>query len=449
MDAAVKPTTTQQAQKFAGIWEQIYLRDASRFDAPALEHARRALVDTLACIIGGASQQCTRAAALAASSHSAGDVALVLGTASHALDFDDVCMLATCHPSAPVIAALLSQLPHCPEDTTLAQLLRAHLVGTEVMLRLGAWLGFGHYELGFHATGTLGTVGATAAVAHLLALPIDAARTAIAIAASSASGLRANFGTDTKPLHVGFAASAAVRAVALTRAGATANSTAAIAGFARAYSGDAMLALPHFDVDTPWAVNAPGLEIKRYPSCYLTHRMIAGVLKLRASQPDAIILPSPKIDIEFPPGGTIPLQYPQPATGLQGKFSAPYCAAAAWVDGHVSLGSFTDDAVHRGDVLHAMQQVHVHERQGAPEALDTAPVRVSIEGIGSILVDWAPGSLQDPPSNAELLAKWQDCERIGGLSLPPELAEQLMQTDAATPAHELLMPLTDAVLQRN
>ena len=447
MDAAVKPTTTQQAQTFAHIWEQIYLRGQNSFDAAAMEHARRALVDTLACIVGGATQPCTVAAAQAAPSCSASDLALVLGTASHALDYDDVCMLATCHPSAPVIAALLAQLPNCPENTTLAQLLQAHLVGTEVMLRLGAWLGFGHYELGFHATGTLGSIGATAAVAHLLQLPQEEARATIAIAASSASGLRANFGTDTKPLHVGFAASAAIRATALARAGASANSQAAIAGFARAYSGDAPLTLPPFDANTPWAVNAPGFEIKRYPSCYLTHRMIAGVLKLRAAHPDLAVKAVPRIDIELPPGGTIPLQYPQPATGLQGKFSAPYCAAAAWLDGHVSLSSFTDAAVQRPEVLQAMPQVHVHERKGPSEALDSAPVRVSIDGIGSILVDWAPGSLQDPPSGAELLSKWQDCERLSGVQAPPELAKQLMQVDGEIHARNLLVPLLDAVLQ--
>ena len=71
---------------------------------------------------------------------------------------------------------------------------------------------------------------------------------------------------------------AAIRATALALAGASSNSQAAIAGFARAYSGDTPLTLPPFDANTPWAVNTPGFEIKRYPSCYLTHRMIAGVL---------------------------------------------------------------------------------------------------------------------------------------------------------------------------
>ena len=446
MDAAVKaPTTTEQAQAFNPIWESIYQRDAAKIQPEALQHARRALVDTLACIIGGSNQACTLAAAAAAPGEGTADLALMLGTASHALDYDDVCMLATCHPSAPVISALLALLPECDADTSLAHLLSAHLVGTEVMLRLGEWLGFGHYELGFHATGTLGTIGATAAAAYLMRLPLSKARAAIGIAASSASGLRANFGTDTKPLHVGFAASAAVRAVALAKAGATSNVTGAIAGFAKAYSGDSPLTLAAFGTNTPWAVLKPGFEIKRFPSCYLTHRMMAGVLQLRAGQVDARRNPSPKIDIEFPAGGTIPLQHPDPVTGLQAKFSAPYCAASAWVQGSVGLAQFTDDAIQHSDVQQAMGNIHVHERAPAGEALDTAPVRVSIEGVGSILVDWAPGSLQDPPSDDELIAKWRDCEHFSGVDIPNEAPEQLLRAHLTAPANALLSVLRNAL----
>jgi 2-methylcitrate dehydratase PrpD len=135
-------------------------------------------------------------------------------------------MLATCHPSAPPIAALLALLPVLRQqraDLRWGDILRAYIVGTETTLRLGQWLGFPHYALGFHATSTLGTVGAAAACAHALRLPLAQAHAALSIAASSACGLRANFGTDVKPLHVGFAAAAAVRAVLLASAGAAAS----------------------------------------------------------------------------------------------------------------------------------------------------------------------------------------------------------------------------------
>ncbi|WP_026437860.1 MmgE/PrpD family protein [Acidovorax sp. JHL-9] len=442
MDAKVSPD-------FWGLAESIYARRAPAIEPAALEHARRAWLDTLACMVGGAGEPATRAAARAADTAGAEHRALVLGTASHALDYDDVCMLATCHPSAPVVSALLAGLDEQPGDVPLADLLAAHLVGTEVMLRLGAWLGFGHYALGFHATSTLGAVGATVAQAHLLRLPVAQMRTALSIAASSAGGLRANFGTDTKPLHVGFAASAALRAVALARAGATASDDA-LAGFAHAFSGGARLDPPRWDAQTPWAVLAPGFEIKRYPSCYLTHRMIAGIQRLRERRPPRAGDAPVAIDVLFPHGGTAPLKHPQPRTGLQAKFSAPYCAAAAWVDGPVGLVSFSDAAANRAALRPQMERVGVTERPGPHAPLETAPVQVTISGPGwsdFILVDWAPGSLQDPVSDADLLAKWIDCEAHGELTAP--IAAAWLAASLEQPADALLHSLRTTVLARS
>jgi len=444
MDAKVNPD-------FWDLAEAIYARRAPAIEPAALEHARRAWLDTLACMVGGASEPATRAAARAADTAGAEHMALVLGTASHALDYDDVCMLATCHPSAPVVSALLAGIDQRDSEVALSDLLTAHLVGTEVMLRLGAWLGFGHYALGFHATGTLGVVGAAAAYAHLLQLPAAQLRTVLSIAASSASGLRANFGTDTKPLHVGFAASAAIRAVALAQAGATASDDA-LAGFAHAFSGGARLELPRWDASTPWAVLVPGFEIKRYPSCYLTHRMIAGIQRLREHRPPQAGDAPATIDVLFPHGGTAPLKHPRPDTGLQAKFSAPYCAAAAWVDGTVGLASFSDAAATRAALRPQMDRVRVSERPGPHEPLESAPVRVTVTTAGwseSILVDWAPGSLQDPFTNEELIAKWMDCETNGAAEIPAGTATAWLEADQAQPVTTLLRSLRAAIFLRS
>lgn len=442
MDATLTPPR-QGETDFWHLAEDVYARRAPAIAPQALEHARRAWLDTLACMVGGAGEPATHAAARAADTAGAEHRALVLGTASHALDYDDVCMLATCHPSAPVVSALLAGLEHAGGEAPLADLLAAHLVGTEIMLRLGAWLGFGHYALGFHATSTLGVVGAAAACAHLARLPAARMRAALSIAASSAGGLRANFGTDTKPLHVGFAASAAVRAVRLAQAGASASDDA-MAGFAQAFSGGARLDPLRWDSRTPWAVLAPGFEIKRYPSCYLTHRMIAGILRLRERHaPHAGDAPV-AIDVLFPHGGTAPLKHPQPRTGLQAKFSAPYCAAAAWTDGRIGLASFSDAAANRGELQPQMAQVRVSERPGPHEPLETAPVRVAISGPGwndAILVDWAPGSLQDRVTDEDLLAKWADCTAHGEVTLPADAAATWLATDPDEPMVPLLRGL--------
>ena len=165
------------------------------------------------------------------------DAALITGTASHVLDYDDVSMLSVCHPSAPVLSALLNLRSWDNLDGR--ELIEAFVIGTEVLIRLGQAMGFRHYALGFHATATLGTVAAAAACARLLRLSPIQTRHALAIAASMSSGLQVNFGSMVKSLHVGIAASNGLRAVQLAAAGIEgANEVLSGSGFIRAFSGD-------------------------------------------------------------------------------------------------------------------------------------------------------------------------------------------------------------------
>jgi 2-methylcitrate dehydratase PrpD len=444
---------------FLQAWDASAQRAVQPLPRAVLDAARRNWFDTAAALAAGVGENCTLAAWRSCAAQAGGtpvlatgDAALVLGTASHALDYDDVCMLATCHPSVPVVSALLALLPALQErrrGITYDQLLGAYALGTETMLRLGEWLGFRHYALGFHATGTLGTVGAAAAAAHALGLDAAQAHHALAIAASSAGGLRANFGTDTKPLHVGFAASAGVRAALLARSGARAsNDVWGPAGFALAFDGGEVPAPLPWQAGMPWALESPGFEHKRFPSCYLTHRLIAGILAIRARRPHGAGEPVDMV-IELARGGTAPLKHPRPATGLQGKFSGPYCAAEAWIEGRVELASFTDDAVTRAAHAAQMERVLLRERDQDGETLDTAPVNVTLRGSGwtdSIVVDWAPGSGADPMTRDELRAKWRDCAAYSGFTAGEEGVLGLLDAPGDVPAAELVGPLREAFL---
>ena len=452
-------TATASAAPFLAAWDDTARRGAGALPDKALQQAARSWFDTVATTLGGAQERCAQASMAACKASAGGqalsatDTALVLGAASHALDYDDVCMLATCHPSAPVISALLALLPQALAQRpalSWQQTIGAYLVGVETMLRLGEWLGFRHYDLGFHTTDTLGTIGAAAACAHLLQLPTLQAHHALGISASSAGGLRANFGTDTKPLHAGFAASAGVRAALLAQAGATASSGVwGPRGFVHAFNGGEAGTMP-WQAGQPWAIEAPGFEHKRFPSCYLTHRMVAGLLLLRARIDGPV--PPADISVEFTADGMAALIYDNPVNGLQGKFSAQYCAAAAWHDGALTLRSFDDATVLRAEVRAQMARVHTHKRAPAGETLDTAPVCVRVQharGEDSVLVDWAPGSPADPMSTSDLLAKWADCARHAGMAdTSAQPAERLLHAAEDTPASDMLLPLRQLLLHR-
>src|SRR5258705_6430758 len=144
--------------------------------------------------------------------------ALINGTASHALDFDDCSNSLGGHPSAPILPALWAIAPGSSGKAFIA----AYAAGVECETRLARAVNFHHYEKGWHPTATLGTFGSAAACSHLMGLDPEQTATALAIAASMASGIKANFGSMTKPFHIGHAARNGLCAALLAQEGMTA-----------------------------------------------------------------------------------------------------------------------------------------------------------------------------------------------------------------------------------
>lgn len=411
---------------------QFVCEDAGSLATEAVhERARLAILDTLAVTIAGGRDPAVQAleTSLVPESscpspwtgrrYSALDAALLYGMSSHMDDYDDVSMLAVCHPSAPVLSALIAaELAGIAKPMRGPDFVTAFATGTEVTIRLGQAMGFRHYELGFHATSTLGVVGAAAAVARLMKLDMPRTRHALAIAASMAAGVRKNFGTSVKPLHVGLAASSALRAALLARAGVDGASEAFEQnGYFQAYSGGQTDRFPEslLAFGRPFALAQPGFEQKRYPCCYLLHKMIEGTLALRRAS--GITLDDvTRAHVLMPKGGMKPLIHPFPKSGLNGKFSGPYAIAASLADGKIDIASFTDEAVWRPALQARLRDVDVVEdRQEIPPGMDLgrAPVTVTLRlRDGRELqqtVMAPPGSPEDPMTPGQLRAKWLDC----------------------------------------
>src|SRR5579872_5712307 len=205
----------------------------------AIEWTRTAFIDTIACTLAGIVDDGPRilrrvpgiATAPGPSLIYASrtrtsplDATLVNGTASHALDYDDVSGVMGGHPSVmliPPMLALAELIGASGRDLALA-----YVVGYEAACRIARGVHFHHYDKGWHPTATLGIFGTVAACARLLRLPVEQTAVALGLAASLAAGLKANFGTMTKPLHVGHSARNGMFAVLLARDGFTANPAA-------------------------------------------------------------------------------------------------------------------------------------------------------------------------------------------------------------------------------
>lgn len=364
------------------------------------------------------------------------DAALVTGMSSHILDYDDVSMLAVCHPSAPVVSALWPLASQVPVSGV--EMVDAFLVGTEVLIRLGQAMGFRHYELGYHATATLGVVGAAVACARLLRLSESQTVNALAIAASQSGGLRNNFGTMTKSLHVGLAACNGYRAARMAQSGLTGSSDVFEGrGWLHAFTGGAISDRvdPEVVFGKPFVLDETGFEQKRYPCCYLTHKIITATLLLR-SRHNLNLEQLRRALVRVGPGGTSALIHPFPQDGLSAKFSAPYAVVAALIDGYVDLTSFEDDAVQRKEIQLALHKVHVTEdsQMRAEHGSDVAeaPVTVELETSTGVVfretVSALPGSRQDPMSDDDLYRKWADCLRKGLPHIDQKKYGQLFET---------------------
>ena len=238
--------------------------------------------------------------------------ALLNGFIGHVFDFDDVHEDVRGHPSTVILPALLSALSY--GDVAGKKFLEAYIVGIETMAYLGKMIGKSHYEKGWHNTSTLGGISAAAACCYLLSLSEEETAVAIGFAATQASGLRIQFGTEAKPLHAGLAAQAGYQAVAFTKAGLTGSEAVLDGGngFLSVYGdgpGD-----NDFMFGNPWRIVSPGLWFKQYPFCSAAHQG-ADAIQLIVNEHAFTLDDVEQISVVYPPAGDAALVHKSPNNG--------------------------------------------------------------------------------------------------------------------------------------
>lgn len=362
------------------------------------------------------------------------DAALVNGVAAHVLDYDDVALSG--HPSAALTPAILAE--GWTLDVSGQDAVAAYVAGYEVWAQLLELEPGQLHERGFHPTAVMGTLAAAAACARLHRLDAQKTTHAIAIAASLASGLVANFGTMTKSLHAGRAAQSGVLAARLAARGFTGSSDAIEhrSGFLRAHSpsGTPHLEDGALDIGRHWRLAESGISVKGYPTCYATHRSIDAMLDLvrsHALEPANV----EEIRVGISKLQRLMLRNSNPKTGLEAKFSIEFAMAAALVAGRVSLSELTDDFVLRPDVRQTLAKVRCTATDDTPPGEaplapgDHLSVRLTsgVE-IAHEPVRYARGSWQKPLGREELAAKFLDCatrrlDRVQAIALFDQLWE--------------------------
>ncbi len=352
------------------------------------------------------------------------NAALINGIAAHVLDFDDTHEPTILHGYAPVMSAALAIADW--HGSTGADLIAAHCLGFEVAARVALAVHPEHYDQGFHVTGTAGAIGAAAAAGRLLHLDPDQMANALSAAAAQAAGLREMFGSMSKSLHAGKAASNGVLSALLAQKGWISSATGleGVRGYWHVLSSRADPAQAVAHLGETWELHNNGF--KPYACGVVTHPTIDATARLGKTvgiPVDSIR----EITCRVNPYVLELCGKREPATGLEGKFSIYHCAAAGYLDGTARPRQFTDEAVMRPDVVSLRGRV----RTEVDPALPTSAAEVTLTaGDGRTWterVEAATGTPGNPMSDEALREKFQDL--VGG-QLGPS-AERLAEAALA------------------
>ena len=349
--------------------------------------------------------------------------ACINGVATHVLDFEPMWSPPThaVSPTVPVAFALAQA-----HGASGSRIVTAVAKGLEIQGRL-QYAGDQYIPeaLRFHPPGVAGVLGSAVVAADLLDLDVPKLQHAIGLAASRTGALLANVGSMTKATHCGNAASAGLDATLLARRGFTANPNVLEAhkGFVETFYPEGFAAERLLAYGKPWRVVEPGLAIKLFPSQYGTHFGITAGIELHHALGGRTDLSRVRI--------VSPVMHyvdrPQPATGLDGKFSLQYTTAAALLDGAVRIESFTDERRFRPDMAAMLEKIHLEQDASIPGNFDAMRVEVHAElsdGTRRSAVCHGPrGSWGVPMQKGDHEAKLRDCLEH---ALTPSRSEELL-----------------------
>ncbi|UYO93566.1 MmgE/PrpD family protein [Pollutimonas sp. M17] len=427
-----------------GLAEYIAAANFNALPAAAVEAAKVAMLDGLGCLAAGSREPASRIARAALGDEPSGSctvigtavpgspmtAALLNGIALHALDFE-VQGMPPAHGTSSILPGMLALSERhavAPERGILA-----FVVGWQVQQRVRTAARDCAFR-GFHPPGVVGPLGAVAACSVILGLSADQVAAAIGLAASRTGGLFANNGSMAKPTHPGNAARSGVESALLAARGMSGNKR--------------ILEMPggHFetffderfrpsevlgDLDQ-YAIVSPGFTIKRYPAEIYMQWVIEACQELRREARFRIEAVT-EVVVE-PPVYRTTLSRPQPASGLDGKFSYEYAAAVGLSQGEVIISSFDDEAAFSEPVQRLLPRVRLVHNHDIPQTLDAMWTRVTVKlSDGTELVhrcDRFPGCPERPMSRAQRHSKVMDCLLTGGLTAEEassliEQAEQL------------------------
>jgi 2-methylcitrate dehydratase PrpD len=411
--------------------------DSSRIPDQAYAHAKVAFMDWVAVTMAGKDDPLVEkliAYAEAMGGHeqatilghhmkkSVSQAALINGSASHALDYDDTLESFLGHPSVTLFPALLA-LGEWKEMSG-KEFLSAYLVGLQVGVVIAQCAGMDHYMAGWHGTSTIGHLASAAGGARLLGLDEKQCMYALGIGATQSSGLKRVFGTMCKPFHAGRSSQAGLLSAFLARQGFTSaeDILEGPQGFLQVLRGNGKAEAVD-RLGENWAVS--GLSQKYHASCHATHSPLEATLAI-VDREKVALGEIKEIRVRASRLALSAADKTEPATGLEGKFSIPYCVANALLRGQTGTQAFTDEKVRDPGVRELMRKISV----SADPEMETLGSQVEVETEAGRVLSAFTNVLQEiPPLEVKrdrVRKKYFDlCNPVIGEEKTSEIAERI------------------------
>jgi 2-methylcitrate dehydratase PrpD len=399
-----------------------------RLPKQAIGWAKMAMIDTIGAALAGAREPCTKIVEQVTRLDKTGggaclvfggskraralDATLINGTAAHAIDYDDTSKTMSGHPSAVIVPAIIALGEEINSDGQ--SIIEAYVAGFETGTGIGRGVNFHHYEKGWHPTATLGIFGAAAACARLLKLSDEQLATALSIGVSLSAGVKANFGSMTKPLHAGTAARNGLFAALLAQDGFTASGDAfeQSQGFFEVFNGSG-----NYDANkitsnwgNPLDIIKPGISIKQYPCVYSVHAAVDAAILLR-NQSALKYEQIATVEVCMHRRRLLPHTMKPATSGLNAKFSLPYIIARALMDGRLTIEHFEGDAYAEPAVQALMGKIvtkpHFDDNKDYSGTV-TVTLKDGTKRSESVVSPRGRGP-ENPLSDEDLKLKFQNC----------------------------------------
>ncbi|KAI0513059.1 2-methylcitrate dehydratase PrpD [Xylaria bambusicola] len=343
--------------------------------------------------------------------------AFLNGIASHVDDYDDTHLETIIHPTGVVASALLA-VAEWKGPVTGEDFLTAFVAGVEAECKLGLSVTPEHYDVGWHITSTVGSIGASVAVGKLIGLDVAQMQNAIGVASTQVVGMQEFFGSMTKSFHVGRAAQGGMLGALLAKNNYTSSLQALEAKYGWLHVVSTREnATAYFDqLGHIWEIEKN--TFKPFPCGIVLHPTIDAATQLHneSIEQGKDIASIKSINLQVNSEVLVLTGKTSPKTGLEGKFSVYHAAAVGILYGEATPTYFTDEVVTNATVVEFRKKVNV-VTDDKRFSKDQATMTIEFED-GSTLekhIEHAIGSLENPLTEAQLQKKFIDqvSKRIG------------------------------------